>query len=160
MPWEKDKKKRLAEYLWTEINKAILKSPDVQFSVKKLEKLQLLDYVAEFNLVLEVDKLIEGILKKGAEKEAKSLDMEKLKKEFLETKTNSGYEETQLHEEPELETLEKKLSAIPPSFSSHPPVQWVDGMALSENEILFEEYLNQGFDEKNWMKKAKIRFDS
>jgi hypothetical protein len=160
MPWEKDKKKRLAEYLWTEINKAILKSPDVQFSIKKLEKLQLLDYVSEFNLVLEVDKLIESILKKGAEKEAKSLDMEKLKKEFLETKANSGYEETQLPDESELETLEKKLPDISPSFSSHPPVQWVDGKALSENEILFEEYLNSGFDENNWMKDAKIRFDS
>ena len=54
-----------------------------------------------------MDKLIEGILQKGAEKEAKSLDMENLKKEFLETKANSSYEETQLHDEPELETLEK-----------------------------------------------------
>mgnify|MGYP000595556094 FL=1 len=64
MSWEGDEKKRLAEYLWTEINKAILKSPDVQFSIKKLQKLELLDYVSEFNLVLEVDKLIESILKK------------------------------------------------------------------------------------------------
>ena len=64
MSWERDEKKRLAEYLWTEINKAILKSPDVQFSIKKLQKLELLDYVSEFNLVLEVDKLIESILKK------------------------------------------------------------------------------------------------
>jgi hypothetical protein len=29
MSWEGDEKKRLAEYLWTEINKAILKSPDI-----------------------------------------------------------------------------------------------------------------------------------
>ena len=160
MSWEKDKKKRLAEYLWTEINKAILNSPDVQFSIKKLEKLQLLDYVSEFNLVLEVDKLIEGILKKGAEKEANSLDMEKLKNEFLETKANSGYEEKQLHDEKELDSIEKKLSSISPAFSSHPPTQWVDGKILSENEILFEEYLNLGFDEEHWMKEAKIRFDS
>ncbi|MZH03283.1 MAG: hypothetical protein F3745_07800 [Nitrospinae bacterium] len=164
MPWEKDKKKRLAEYLWTEINKAILNSPDVQFSVKKLEKLQLLDYVSEFNLVLEVDKLIENILKKDVEKEVNSLDMEKLKKEFLETKADSGYEEKQPHDEQadkqELDSIEKKLSAISPSFSSHPPAQWVDGKILSENEILFEEYLNLGFDEENWMKEAKIRFDN
>ena len=148
MSWEKDQKKRLAEYLWTEINKAILKSPDVQFSIKNLEKLQLLDHVAEFNLVLEVDKLIESILQKGVEKEAKSLDMENLKKEFLETKANSSYEETQLHDEPKLEILEKKLSNISSPFSSQSPTQWVDGKALSENEILFEEYLKQGFDKK------------
>ena len=72
MSWEGDEKKRLAEYLWTEINKAILKSPDVQFSIKKLQKLELLDYVSEFNLVLEVDKLIESILKKNTTKENKA----------------------------------------------------------------------------------------
>ena len=160
MPSEKDKKKRLAEYLWTEINKAILNSPDVQFSVKKLEKLQLLDYVSEFNLVLEVDKLIENILKKNASKEANSLDMEKLKMELLETKANSGYEENQLQDEQENDSIAKKLSSISPSFSTQPPPQWVDGKILSENEILFEEYLNLGFDEEHWMKKAKIRFNT
>ncbi len=144
MPWEKDKKKRLAEYLWAEINKAILKSPDVQFSIKKLEKLQLLDYVAEFNLVLEVDKLIESILKKGVEKEAEP---------------DSAHEEIKLHDEPEYDPAEKELPNISSAFSSKPK-QWVDGSSLSENEILFEKYLNLGFDEKHWMKKAKIRFDS
>jgi len=162
MPWEKDRKKRLAEYLWAEINKAILKSPDVQFSVKKLEKLQLLDYVAEFNLVLEVDKLIESILKKSETQEAKTLDLEKLKNEFLEAKAGLGHEEMQRHEEhdePEFDPIEKKSPDI---SSSVPPqsLQQIDGEALSENEIRFEEFLNQGFDEKDWMKKAKIRFDS
>ena len=71
------------------------------------------------------------------------------KKEFLETNANSSYEETQLHDEPELETLEKRLSNISSPFSSHPPTQWVGGKALSENEILFEEYLKQGFDERS-----------
>jgi|FLOH01.1.fsa_nt_gi hypothetical protein len=165
MPWEKDRKKRLAEYLWAEINKAILKSPDVQFSVKKLEKLQLLDYVSEFNLVLEVDKLIESILKKSAVREAKTLDLEKLKNEFLEAKTNFAHEETQLHDEldepdePKFDPVEKKLPDISSPFSPQ-PLQQIDGEALSENEILFEEYLNHGFDEKDWMKEAKIRFNS
>jgi hypothetical protein len=77
------------------------------------------------------------------------LDLQNLKNEFLETKDEPGYEATQLHDEPELETLEKKLSKIFPSFSTHPPVQRVDGKALSENEILFEEYLSLEFDEKN-----------
>jgi len=159
---EKDRKKRLAEYLWAEINKAILKSPDVQFSVKKLEKLQLLDYVSEFNLVLEVDKLIESIVKKNAADETKTMDLEKLKNEFLEAEANSAHEEMQPQDEqdePELDPAKKEsLNIFPPSSSQ--PLQWVDGRALSENEILFEEYLNQGFDEKHWMEKAKIRFDS
>jgi len=151
MNWERDKKKKLAEYLWAEINKAILKSPDVQFSVKKLHKLQLLDYVAEFNLVLEVDKLIESILKQNPDKEASVDDLDKLKEEILEAKINSSFEELQLPAD-----LEKKETL---ELSSPSSLQWVDGQALSENEIRFEEYFNQQFDENHWMKKAKIRFD-
>lgn len=144
MPWEKNKKKKLAEYLWTEINKAILKSPDVQFSIKKLEKLQLLDYVAEYNLVLEVDKLIENILKTDEAKE---------------TTSDTTPEEIQLDDKPEFDPAEKEMPDISSAFSTNPH-HWVDGRVLSKNEILFEEYLNMEFDEKHWMKKAKIRFDS
>jgi hypothetical protein len=155
MTWERDKKKRLAEYLWTEINKAILKSPDVQFSIKKLHKLELLDYVSEFNLVLEVDKLIESILKQNAEREANTEGLDKLKEEFLEAKANSTLEELQLPADSE----EQEKTDLSSPFSPR-PMQWVDGKALSENEIRFEEYFNQRFDEKHWMKKAKIRFNS
>jgi hypothetical protein len=35
------------------------------------------------------------------------LGLKKFKNKFLETKTNSGHEETQLHDESELEMLEK-----------------------------------------------------
>ena len=142
MSWEGDEKKRLAEYLWTEINKAILKSPDVQFSIKKLQKLELLDYVSEFNLVLEVDKLIESILKKNTTKE---------------NKADSILEEWHIHAELGNDREEKETLDLP---SSSKLSQWVDGKALSENEIRFEEYFNQRFDEKHWMKRAKIRFDS
>ncbi|MBT3183085.1 MAG: hypothetical protein HOI59_10720 [Nitrospina sp.] len=142
MSWERDKKKKLAEYLWTEINKAILKSPDVQISIKKLQKLELLDYVSEYNLVLEVDKLIESILKKNVQKEIKA---------------DSILEELHIHAEPENDQEEKETPDLP---SSPEPAQWVDGKALSENEVRFEEYFNQQFDEKHWMKKAKIRFDN
>jgi hypothetical protein len=158
MTWEKDKKKRLAEYLWTEINKAILKSPDVQFSIKKLHKLQLLDYVAEFNLVLEVDKLIESILKTNAEQEASNQDLDKLKEEFMEAKSDSALEEQQHHSETK-NGVEEDTSKLSSPFLPR-PLQRVDGKTLSENEVRFEEYFNQRFDEKHWMKKAKIRFDS
>ena len=142
MSWEGDEKKRLAEYLWTEINKAILKSPDVQVSIKKLQKLELLDYVSEFNLVLEVDKLIESILKKNTTKE---------------NKADSILEELHIHAELGKDLEEKETPDLP---SSSKLSQWVYGKALSENEIRFEEYFNQRFDEKHWMKRAKIRFDS
>ena len=34
---------------------------------------------------------------------------------------------------------------------------WVDGKLLSENEMLFEEYLSQEFDEEQWLKQSKIK---
>jgi len=159
MTWDNEKKKRLAEYLWTEINKAILKSPEVQFSIKKLHKLQLLDYVSEFNLVLEVDKLIESILKQNAEHEESTHDLDKLKEDIFETKANLPYGELQLYSEQKENLGKREIPSIASAFA-HEPLKRVDGKALSENEIRFEEYFNQQFNEKHWMKKAKIRFDS
>jgi hypothetical protein len=159
MNWEMDKKKKLAEYLWTEINKAIIKSPEVQVSIKKLHELQLLDYVSEFNLVLEVDKLIEGILKQNLAQEGNNHEVKNVKDEILEATTNSVLKELQLESKQE-NNLEENGATNISSPLSNGPVQWVDGKALSENEIRFEEYFEQRFNEKHWMKKAKIRFDS
>ena len=104
--------------------------------------MELLDYVSEFNLVLEVDKLIESILKKNTTKE---------------NKADSILEEWHIHAELGNDREEKETLDLP---SSSKLSQWVDGKALSENEIRFEEYFNQRFDEKHWMKRAKIRLDS
>ncbi|MDC0947032.1 hypothetical protein OAS18_05905 [Nitrospinaceae bacterium] len=62
MSSKNDGKKKLAEYLWIEINRAILTSPEVKLSIKKLQGLGLLEYVSEYNLVLEVDRLIDKIV--------------------------------------------------------------------------------------------------
>ena len=125
---ERDEKKRLAEYLWTEINKAILKSPDVQFSIKKLQKLELLDYVAEFNLVLEVDKLIESILKKNAEKE---------------TKTKSILEELHIHAELGKDLEEKETLGLPSPSSSNPS-QWADAKPCQKMKSALKNILTNG----------------
>ena len=91
-------------------------------------------------MVLEVDKLIDNILKKGNS-----------------TESSSG--EIQLEKDLIIEKSERKSSDITSAFSPK-PMQWIDGKILSKNEILFEEYLNLDFDEKHWMKKAKIRFEN
>ena len=65
MSLENDGKRKLAEYFWMEINKAILTSPEVKLSIKQLQVLGLLDYVSEYNLVLEVDRLIDKIVKEA-----------------------------------------------------------------------------------------------
>ena len=81
MPFEKDKKKKFVEYLWTEINKAILTSPEVKLSIKQLQALGLLDYVSEYNLVLEVDRLIEKIVNETDDITLEELS--KLKRNFI-----------------------------------------------------------------------------
>lgn len=63
MSSKNDGKRKLAEYLWMEINKAILTSPEVKLSIKQLQAPGLLDYVNEYNLVLEVNRLIDKIVK-------------------------------------------------------------------------------------------------
>jgi len=35
---------------------------------------------------------------------------------------------------------------------------WVDGKLLSGNEMIFEEYLSQAFDEEQWLEQTKIMF--
>lgn len=147
MSFEKDKKKKFAEYLWTEINRAILTSPEVQFSIKQLQALGLLDYVSEYNLVLEVDRLIDKIVKET--KDVTVEELSQLKKDFLEVEENG-----QIEFSSEKKIREKTDSDDSNCLKTHP---WVDGKLLSENEMLFEEYLCQEFDEEKWLKQTKIR---
>ncbi|MBC8284164.1 MAG: hypothetical protein H8E32_10140 [Nitrospinae bacterium] len=148
MSYEKDDNKKFAEYLWTEINKAILTSPEVKISILQLQALGLLDYVSEYNLVLEVDQLIEKIVKDT--KDVTVDELLKLKKDFLEVE-NSG--KVKFSSSPK-----SKKKSEPENSRSLNPVQWVDGKRLSENELLFEEYLSQEFDEEQWLKQTKVRF--
>lgn len=147
MSFEKDKKKKFAEYLWTEINRAILNSPEVKVSIKQLQALGLLDYVSEYNLVLEVDRLIAKIVKET--KDVTVEELAQLKNDFLEVEENGQIDfssEKKIKEEMETEES-TRFKTIP----------WVDGKLLSENEMLFEEYRCQEFDEVEWLKQSKIR---
>ena len=148
MSCENDKKKKFAEYLWTEINRAILKSPEVKCSIKQLQALGLLGYVSEYNLVLEVDRLVDKIVKDT--KDVTVEELSQLKRDFLEVEESEKVDFTS-----EEQIREKKDSEHPESTNTMP---WVDGKLLSENEMLFEEYLSREFDEKEWLKQTKIRF--
>ncbi len=148
MPFEKDKKKKFVEYLWTEINKAILTSPEVKLSIKQLQALGLLDYVSEYNLVLEVDRLIEKIVNETEDITLEELS--KLKRDLTEVEElgdMSFTSDKEIKENPNQDDS-AALKIIPQ----------VDGKLLSENEMLFEEYLCKEFDEEQWLKQSKIRF--
>ena len=147
MASKKDRKKKFAEYLWTEINRAILTSPEAKFPVRQLQALGLLEYVSEYNLVLEVDKLIEKIVK-----EAKDItvdELSQLKKDFLEV-DNSGEIDLASNEK----TNKKMDSEEPLGLNT---CQWVEGKLLIDNEMLFEQYLREKFNEEEWVRQTKIR---
>lgn len=153
MSSKNDGKKKLAEYLWMEINKAILTSPEVKHSIKQLQALGLLDYVSEYNLVLEVDRLVDKIVK---ETDDITLDeLTQLKKDFLEVEDSGEIDFSPTQKSSKKTNLKEK--AEPETFKTISK-SWVEGKLLSGNEMLFEEYLRQEFDEEQWLKKSKIRF--
>ena len=47
-----------------------------------------------------------------------------------------------------------------PKEAPDPPGQFVDGEKLSESEIAFQEQLADRFDEEEWLRKARLRWDS
>lgn len=113
-----------------------------------MQALGLLGYVSEYNLVLEVDRLVDKIVKDT--KDVTVQELSQLKRDFLEVEESEKVDftsEEQIREKKDSETSESK-NTLP----------WVDGKLLSENEMLFEEYLSQEFDEKEWLKQTKIRF--
>ena len=126
MSLKNDGKKKLAEYFWMEIIKAILTSLEVKLSIKQLQALGLLDYVSEYNLVLEVEEPGQINFSHSQKSRKKTILKDKIDLEDSETF--------------------KKIS-----------MPWVDEKLLSGNEMLFEEYLSQEFDEEQWLKQSKIR---
>lgn len=148
-----DSRKKMAEVLWADINRALLQSPDVRATVKNLRDLNLLEIVKEFNLVLDVEKLVDEILTDGPDTGSvppygvfdAEADFEGNKK------PPENWEELEMSQ---LQFLAKKNSLA----SSRAKAQRIDGRALSPNEISFQEYLNDQFDELSWMKQAGVRF--
>lgn len=120
--------KRLIEVLWQKINTAILDSPEVRAAMRNLSNAGQLDSVKEFNLMLDVEKLIEETLHHSS-------------------KATSDLADEALGELLALEksTL-KKLD------------QLIDGKSLTAGELGFQEYLIKQFDEDLWMKQAGIYF--
>jgi hypothetical protein len=155
MSLQNDGKKKLAEYFWMEINKAILTSPEVKLSIKQLQALGLLDYVSEYNLVLEVDRLINKIVKEADDVTPDELTQ--LKNDFQEVEESGQIDFTQSQKSSKKITLKEKADSEESETVKTISMPWVDGKLLSGNEMLFEEYLSQEFDEEQWLKQSKIK---
>ncbi len=135
---EEESKRKLVEFLWVEINRAIINSGEVKSSIKILKDLDLLDHIEDYNLVLDVKALIGLIQKKdekgGAVPSRKGMDNQKPSADMGSAKT--GQDQQPAEEDPQI----------------------IDGKKLTENEVLFQKYLERNFDESLWLKKAGIRF--
>ncbi len=133
---EEESKKKLVEFLWVEINRAIIGSQDVKSCIKILKDLDLLDHVEDYNLVLDVQALIELIQKDNKKGTPPSNE------EIKEKKRPSDLRQA-------TPAPDKKVEDSP---------QTIDGKKLTENEVLFQKHLERNFDESIWLKKAGIRF--
>ena len=115
------------------ILQAIAGSKEVQNILTRLREKENLDHMAVLNLFLSLDELFEMISDKRNSSVAYKLE---------------PVETQRLQEE------EKTIDR--PSSSEH----WknkIDGKLLTLNETLFENYYQGKFNEKAWLKKARIR---
>lgn len=55
-------KKELAEFLWLEINRAIINSNNVRNCLKILQQMDMLDFLCEHDYILDGKKLVEKLL--------------------------------------------------------------------------------------------------
>jgi len=132
---EEESKRKLVEFLWVEINRAIIGSLEVKSCIKILKDLDLLDHVEDYNLVLDVQALIKLIQKDDKKGGMPSKDEIKEKK-----------------------SSDMRPEKADPAKETQEPAQMIDGKRLTENEILFQKHLERNFNESNWLKKAGIRF--
>ncbi len=133
---EEESKRKLVEFLWVEINRAIIGSPEVKSCIKILKDLDLLEHVEDYNLVLDVQALIKLIKKDDKKGIMPSSEDIKVKKKPLDIRS-------------------KKADA---AKQTQDPTQTIDGKELTEKEILFQKHLERNFDESHWLRKAGIRF--
>jgi hypothetical protein len=137
---EEESKKKLVEFLWVEINRAIIGSKDVKSCIKILKDLDLLDHVEDYNLVLDVQALID-LIQKDEKKGTPSTN-----EEIKEKQRPSDLRQAKPAPENKTEDTVENTPQI------------IDGKKLTENEVLFQKHLERNFDESIWLKKAGIRF--
>ena len=119
------------EQLNDAILKAIVSSRDVEKVLQDFKSKDLINEVAVVNLILSLEELSGLIFSESPNKKIQTLEP-------------SG--ENQV-----VENTSKKTAS---ASSSH---YLVDGKILSRNEILFERYYQGRFNEKQWLKRAKIK---
>ena len=121
--------------------KAILSSKDVEKVLLDFKSKNLINEMAVVNLVLSLEDLSSLIFSESAEKSNHALDALNYKQPLRNDKTEN-------------KTIGSKKNQASCSLNSY---DLVDGKNLSRNEILFEKYYQERFNEKQWLQQSKIK---
>ena len=121
--------------------KAIISSKDVEKVLRDFKSKNLINEMAVVNLVLSLEDLSSLIFSESAEKSNHALDTLNQKQPLKNDKTEN-------------KTVGSKKNQVSCSLNSY---DLVDGKNLSRNEILFEQYYQERFNEKQWLQQSKIK---
>ena len=123
------------------ILKAIVASPDVENVLRHFKSNDLINEMAVVNLILSLEELSNLMFPETTNTPTQVVDSST--KNSLINKQKMG---NQLTDNTQSKTSHKS--------NNH---YLVDGKLLSRNEILFERYYQGMFNEKQWLKRAKIK---
>jgi hypothetical protein len=112
------------------ILQAIVASTEVQDILSRFKKLNQMDEKAVLNLFLSLDELYQLIHEESSDPAAYKLEPRAASEKPIKEEKSSSEKETSL----------------------------IDGEILTNNEVLFEKFFQGNFNEKSWMKKARVRF--
>ena len=121
--------------------KAILSSKDVEKVLLDFKSKNLINEMAVVNLILSLEDLSSLIVSESAEQSNHALDTLNQKQPLKNDKTEN-------------KTINSKKNQVSCSLNSY---DLVDGKNLSCNEILFEKYYQERFNEKQWLQQSKIK---
>ena len=120
------------------ILKAIVSSPDVENVLQYFKSKDLINEMAVVNLILSLEELSGLMFLEGTDKSIQAND-------------SPSENRPQKIKNPLIGNTQKE---IPRKSNNH---YLVDGKLLNRNEILFEKHFQGRFNEKQWLKRAKIK---
>ena len=121
------------------ILKAIVSSPDVENVLKYFKSKELINEMAVVNLVLSLEELSGLMFSETTDQSAQGLPAPPSENRPQKIK-NQVFGKTQ--------------KEVPRKPNNH---YLIDGKLLNRNEILFEKHFQGRFNEKQWLKRAKIK---
>jgi hypothetical protein len=120
------------------ILKAIVSSSDVERVLQHFKSKDLINEMAVVNLIVSLEELFGLMLSEATKQSAQTLDFPSEKRIYKIKNQLDGNTPKEISPKPNTNNL-------------------VDGKILKRNEILFEKYFQGRFNEKQWLKRSKIK---